>query len=400
MFTSDDVAAGKTTPRANLVPLSAMIEVPHLEKLVGGVAELLDTIKGKIVVTQEQNIPIRARGMVPTADVVMKDATTVQRAQGNKGEKGMLSGLRPFLAAFPGGKGAFKKCLWSVSPQVKMEFKKLVRYVAKSEHRATTVAALGDAFPLVRGCVSECIGDNGTPESGNIERIAGEINKGLLESGVENEAASKITDFVRLALADDGVVDILRRTKDMEHMPWEQGFVNSVKLRRLQRGFDVHQRIACDACKMKPIVGTRYKSVDRKSRNLCANCYGNENVKKEGLEYKECKYVWESGLDTARVPPAPLRPKDRGPKVMFLHKVLTDLGYMNESMYKQRPGLYTDNTMNAVMQFQREKVGDSVRKPGIYEENTAESLRNAVEGHDVEMTSAASGANQLPASHN
>lgn len=394
MFTHDDVDAGKTAPNANAVPPGNMIEVPHLEKLIEGVAELLEVIKDKIIVPHEQDARADVHRADLAADVVMRDAPAVQSAQDSKGGKGLLRGLRPYIAAFPEGKSAFKKCLWSVSPEVKVDFKKLVHHIVKSEHRATIVAALKDAFPLLRGWIGECIGDSGVPDSSEVERILGEIQKSLLESGVENEDVNKITDFLRLVLADDGAVNILRRTKGMEHMPWEQGFVNSVKLRRVRRGFDVHQRIACDACKMKPIIGTRYKSVDRKNYNLCANCYGNESVKKEGIEFKECKYVWESALDTAKVPPAPLRPKERGPKVMFLHKVLTDLGYMNESMYKQHPGFYGDNTMNAVIQFQREKMGDLACMLGIYDESTAESLRNAVDGHDVQVTPAVSGPSQ------
>lgn len=394
MFTHEDFTAGKTAQRPNDVPQGSVVEVPRLEQLIGGVAELLDVIKGKVTVDQGADIDVGTHEVDPPADVAMNDVPFVQPKQTEKGTKGLLGGLRPYMAAFPDGKGAFKKCLWSVSPQVKMEFKKLVRYVVKSEQRITIVAALKDGFPLFRCWIGTNVGETEPPNSTDVEKILGEVKNSLSESGVEGEAVNQVADFMGLALADEGTINILRKIKDMEYMPWEKGFVGSVKVRKVQRDFDVHQRIACNACKTKPIVGTRYCCVNRKKFNLCEKCYRNNNVRKEGLRFTEYKYIWESALGDAKVPPAPLKQKDRGPKVMFLHKVLTDLGYMNEAMYKQRPGLYANNTRHAVTQFQREKMDDSVRELGTYDESTSMSLGNAVNGGDVQMTSVVGAASQ------
>ena len=89
---------------------------------------------------------------------------------------------------------------------------------------------------------------------------------------------------------------------------------------------DVNRRFECDKCGKEPIIGSRYKATNRPNYYLCGECYNNENVGKEGLEFKECKYVWGASYPDATVAPSPIGFGDRGPAVDFFQKVLTDLG--------------------------------------------------------------------------
>lgn len=40
------------------------------------------------------------------------------------------------------------------------------------------------------------------------------------------------------------------------------------------KGVEVHCRVTCDGCNKSPIIGARYKSLEREDYDLCADCYG------------------------------------------------------------------------------------------------------------------------------
>jgi len=64
-------------------------------------------------------------------------------------------------------------------------------------------------------------------------------------------------------------VDILRReaAKAAESQRTEE------KLAQI-KGVEVHCRVTCDGCKKSPIIGARYKSLEREDYDLCPDCYG------------------------------------------------------------------------------------------------------------------------------
>lgn len=126
------------------------------------------------------------------------------------------------------------------------------------------------------------------------------------------------------------------------------------RLERRDRVFTEHRGVGCDACGTMPIVGSRYVCTNIDEYDLYGACYGNDAVSKHGLQFRECRYVWEKELGDALVPPAPLRIGGRGPPVTLLQKRLTDLGFLNETLNTPAVGRYGPNTRMAVLQFQRE----------------------------------------------
>lgn len=99
----------------------------------------------------------------------------------------------------------------------------------------------------------------------------------------------------------------------------------------------------------------------------------------DGQTSDENEFPWSSEFRGEAAPPAPLMPGDHGVKVLFLQKVLTDLGYMTGDMYARRAGVYGPNTKAAVARFQKEFGLESATTEGVYDATTAASLASIVE---------------------
>ncbi|CDF32394.1 unnamed protein product [Chondrus crispus] len=370
--------------------------IPQMDNLICKVSDLVSAMESSLKGTEsvdEGCDATHARAAPATAGLRgMADTPMTPCAKPYR--KGLFHGLRQYISAFPSGKSGFKKHATSVSPEVKVSFKKLVRYIKKEEDTGAIVSALKDNLPTFRKWLVSDLGDQGFPEEISIHVIVTALHEDLLPK-VGEHTTSRITSFVSTALVDEGVVAILRKLRSLGPMPWENGFTFSRIGKQGPRGFDVHHKIQCTSCGMRPIVGSRFKCTNRKNFNLCTNCHGNEQVAKEGMKFTECKYVWENVLVDVRVPPAPLKIGDRGPRVKFLHKVLTDAGYMNESMYLRQMGLFSTKTQAAVKQFQQEQGLGSSAEDGNYDEITANCLENMVETRDMNIETSTQASDQV-----
>lgn len=278
-----------------------------------------------------------------TMETLRDTGATEQGTESGAPRKGVFAGLRPYLRAFPSGKPGFRKSAAAVSPEVKIEFKKTVRFVVKSPDRVKIVSALKNAFPILRQWIDTELEEEGLPGPDKVQEVVKEVESSLLAEAGE-EATTKVTEFMRMALGDEGVVSMLRKIRGMGPMPWEEGF----KLSSMTRSRGPH--------------GLNDK---------------------DGPGSKERRFAWDSIAADTSVPPAPLTVGNRGPKVKFLHKVLTDLGYMNESMYGRRMGFYGPKTKDAVLQFQREHALNDVCDDGVYDSPTAKHLCDVVEGRSA-----------------
>lgn len=308
-------------------------------------------------------------------DAVMTGCGAERPAQ----KKGILAGLRPFLSSFPSGRIGLRKCAKSVAPELKKEFRGVVRYVSKSPNRKEIVVALKGASPILREFIEAELETEATPAPEKLQAFVSAVKDSILPKTGE-DACTKICGFMDKALADEGVLDILRKGREIGPFPWEKRFHKRamLKMKNGPRGFNVHHNSECSNCKCKPIVGSRFKCMNKAEFNLCESCHNNEAVNKAGLNFREFKYVWESIVADTNVPPAPLKAGDRGPRVKFLHKVLTDLGFMNEAMYAKRVGFYSPKTESAVQQFQHEQNMNDLCEDGIYDKATAERLEGVV----------------------
>lgn len=141
--------------------------------------------------------------------------------------------------------------------------------------------------------------------------------------------------------------------------------------------FETHIGVACDSCGSSPIVGTRYKAMNRDNYDLCAKCVdeGKVNVEEEGLELKKCQYVWSLELgDDVKVPQAPLMRGDSNARVALLQKALTDAGFMKPFMYMRSVGKYGPRTENAVRELQTKFRLTDITQLGVYDAVTSASL--------------------------
>ena len=143
--------------------------------------------------------------------------------------------------------------------------------------------------------------------------------------------------------------------------------------------FKVHLGIECDGCNKVPIMGNRYKFSNRANYDLCAECHAKPE-KTEGMTFDEYEYVWSVDCKGDTAPSAPLSMGESGVKVLFLQKVLTDLGYMTREMYAWRAGVYRRRTKEAVEKFQSGFGLESAALKGVYDATTAASLESVVEG--------------------
>lgn len=149
------------------------------------------------------------------------------------------------------------------------------------------------------------------------------------------------------------------------------------------RPFSVHANVQCNGCNMAPIRGVRYRATTRDDFDLCETCYAIEERRENIDTFDALKYVWESEFGDMCVPPPPLVLGDRGVRVAFLQKLLTDLGYMNASMYRFRIGGFGPNTRAGIEQFQRERSLEIAGEPGVYDALTAAYLASVLEAQEV-----------------
>lgn len=276
------------------------------------------------------------------------------------------------------GTGAFSR-INDVSPATREAWSSAYDAISSADVEMETVCNFArELFPSFATALSEALPESGTVSSEVIDGLVSRFDE-RVRAVFGDSAANAIAHLMRTALRDDPVVDMLRALPltDMASA-YEQA--NSREGGQEQSDpFRIHRRVQCDACDKIPIVGTRYRCSNRSNYDLCEECYNNDEVSKENMTFEACEYVWSAELRDEKVPPPPLTLGDRGPRVKFLQKVLTDLGFMNSSMYARRAGVFGRNTRNAVRQFQMEFSLDNSVESGVYDATTAASLLSVVE---------------------
>lgn len=234
----------------------------------------------------------------------------------------------------------------------------------------------------------------------SIDWLVGVLGDEVRDS-VSPSLADALSQFVRTALRDPSVVRVVRSTtpetlcqvaswlKERDTLQFltemftqtraeDPDGIDSVAL----RNFETHTGVSCDSCGCIPIVGIRYKAMNRANYDVCGKCVdeGKVNIEEEGLELKKCQYVWSLELgDDVKVPQAPLARGDFGAKVALLQKALTDVGFMKPSMYLNRVGFYGRRTEYAVRELQTTFLLKDITQLGVYDAVTAASLLSVLD---------------------
>ncbi|KAI0564437.1 putative peptidoglycan binding protein [Gracilaria domingensis] len=300
------------------------------------------------------------------------------------------AGLAPFFASMFPMMAAQEGP--NVSQSTRDAFEQLKNAVLNSDNTNVAFQAARNAFPALRNWLIANLGQSGsiTPEA--IDSLISTVERSIRPS-VGDDITNRTTHLLRTALNDAAVVEILRKIPWNMDFPFDVGaeFESAFSMPDNNMPFQTHVNVECDNCDACPIVGVRYQATNRDDYDLCCKCYEDPAVSKEGIEFKKLTYLWEASLGDLKAPNAPLSLRSRGPSVAFLQKLLTDLGYMNESMYSRVVGMYGPRTRNAVSQFQREYGLDGTAQLGVYDDITAASMLSMMEAQ-VPPTAAAGGA--------
>lgn len=144
---------------------------------------------------------------------------TVERPA--KRHKGIFYFLRPYMDLFPSGRTALRNHLECLPSEIKICFRKLVRFILKADNCSTIVKAIKDTTSLLRTWINEELGDEGIPSTAEVEQIIAVCEAKLLPS-IGLKAMRRLSGFVRIALADEGFADMMRELIDMELLPWEE----------------------------------------------------------------------------------------------------------------------------------------------------------------------------------
>jgi hypothetical protein len=268
---------------------------------------------------------------------------------------------------------------------VRRAFTELVQAIVTSGNHFAAFAALRAAFPAVRDWLQNQLGESGAVAELAVQALIDAITP-LIGPHLGEDLTSRVVSFVRLALADNAVLQLLRGI-DAGELPERMdvdveidfGSIFGTRPRGSEEAaaFDVHTGVQCDGCNTTPIVGSRFRCETCPNYDLCSSCKMGTSHPEH--EFSEFKYPWEASNETL-VPPAPLGLRDRSPHVAHLQKLLTELGYMNERMYARRVGLFGPNTRKALSQFQREYGLQDNVVLGMYDDLTRGALFSIVDG--------------------
>ena len=272
---------------------------------------------------------------------------------------------------------------------------------------ASARAAGEQAAENARAAASQAAGALARQMDENASRVETLVQgiEAIVRPIIGDDLTARVNRVVRAGVNDDAVLNFVRNIP--REGPWS-AFMEAYEEEEGQTGeardgrppFDIHRRVECDSCGCEPIVGVRYKCTNKADYDICSLCYESDDVNKEGLEFRECKYVWEARFPDATVPPAPLKIGSKGPDVLFLHKVLKDLGYGSGIPLNGINGyLYTHRTVEAVRQFQRDFRLDGVTEIGKYDETTQASLMSIMEAQ-VPPATATGGASASDGNEN
>jgi len=226
--------------------------------------------------------------------------------------------------------------LWNLIDQdVRRDLKRVLQNLSASGELGTLAASIAEIWPAVRDFSADIPDSLDMPADSTIERFIGRMTEAL-RGRVSDSSSENLIAFTRLAIQQRGVRHLLRVAG--ESIESAVAFMEG-------------NSTAADVFALRP---------------------------------------WERapGYDREPVPAAPLFKGDMGPRVVHLHYALTRTGYIpNEEVLAGRNiRLYSDHTVDAVTQFQRDNgLTDNVMAPGVYDALTREMLRNllgAIDGPD------------------
>eukprot|EP00172_Hildenbrandia_rubra_P001936 Plantae.Rhodophyta-Hildenbrandia_rubra.ctg25669.p1 GENE.Plantae.Rhodophyta-Hildenbrandia_rubra.ctg25669~~Plantae.Rhodophyta-Hildenbrandia_rubra.ctg25669.p1 ORF type:complete len:372 (+),score=54.79 Plantae.Rhodophyta-Hildenbrandia_rubra.ctg25669:92-1207(+) len=307
---------------------------------------------------------------------------------------------------FNGFPGAFAN-IPNVSAATRQAFTVLAQEICSRGQQVAAWVAGQQLMPRLREWCANLSEGTGPIPMERIEAFIASIRP-TIEQYLGGDIVNRVATFIRTSLADNAVISMLR---EMARGQTAGGTGSSSEPSRDQpltaAVFEMHPGIECDSCGKKPITGTRYKSENRVNYDLCGECY----IKGEQTDsFREIKYPWEASDSAASAPPAPLGPRDSGPHVAHLQKLLTDIGYMNPSMYRHRVGFFGPNTRLAVQQFQKDYgLEGNIARVGFYDVITQASLSSIIEmgvpptqaaGTSAAAAASSSGSAAAPAQNN
>lgn len=143
-----------------------------------------------------------------------------------KKRKGLYAGLKPFMSAFPSGKAALRNHFVCLPSTIKSAFRRLVRLIATANDCSLVVAALKDCSPVLRIWIREELGKEGVPTIKQVNSLVAEAKAVMLQR-IGYDFASHVEQFARIALAEEGVTEILREIDEIEQLPWEGSHTGS-----------------------------------------------------------------------------------------------------------------------------------------------------------------------------
>lgn len=277
--------------------------------------------------------------------------------------------LRDVFMVYPVDKPKLRLALKSVQPTTRKAFQRLCGAVRRSANGKMAVDVLKNSS-VVKLWLAENIDGDACPSEDSVKKLVCIIGAALCN--VDKKLVDSFSKFAVLALQDKAFVSCVAYAAETMDPKEKQGSIPAV-CGNAGKGFKTFNGTKCDMCGVSPIVGELYMNVSNKKNVICNACFLRIDVHSDTHEsYKKCEYVWEYVFPKANVPPPTLKVGSRGAKVKFLHKLLTDLGYMNRSMYAKRSGLFSLETKKCLETFQLENgISDD---HGEYKRATAVGL--------------------------
>lgn len=349
-------------------------ETPQLDNILSGVAHVLSAMR----VAESPSRRHRHRPSSTSHGCAWETGRLARRSSAWAEPLDTLASLLSQLSGSSGGGGGEPGDMLSRLREVSHETRAAVAELVGTGNRDAVLRAARAARPVAREWIRTRLGEDGGLDRSAVDDLVRGVEHAV-RGAIGPEVTRPLTRLLRTALGDEAVVGMLRAMPEEVLGGAEAGRGVGVDLEGGDRAFMQHRGVECDACGKVPIVGSRYVCTNVDEYDLCGACYESNAVSKEGLQFRECRYVWEKELGDALVPPAPLRIGGRGPRVALLQKRLAELGFLNETLNMPAIGRFGPNTRMAVLQFQREYGLANTAMEGVYDGATAAKLVSLLE---------------------
>ena len=203
----------------------------------------------------------------------------------------------PFITIKVRGRNKIR--LWAVL-RIQRAFKAMVAET-KTSKSDTNITEMKDDSEAARVEgeqeveVEAAIGDDATVYAGNgdedeskedVEEVIPIYSN--LGNNSEAESDNKLEDSVLQSEEDVGSTDNKLEEDDGSTVVADatQSDESEKKAEAEQRPF-IHKYYACDSCNMKPIVGTRYRAINKENLDVCEACVG--KLEEQGIEFESAQ---------------------------------------------------------------------------------------------------------------